>query len=218
VATEAPESSLFERDAELAELGAAAGRAHGGSGSLVFVEGFAGIGKSRLLEASRASAGDAGFQLLGARGSELERDYAFGVVRQRCRSRNFRRRGANRCRKNVSTSRGEPRLAGRDMNEANGSPSRFTTILKIEARDLDTDRRDETTAEAIPPAEPAQQQAAMGEAVRQLFPTARLRSFSNGVASYLDSQHLIVASYADLPSMRQRDEAGGDSQDSLFAA
>lgn len=46
------------------------------------VEGGAGIGKSLLLEAARVRAEERGLQTLRARGGELERDFAYGVVRQ----------------------------------------------------------------------------------------------------------------------------------------
>ncbi len=53
-----------------------------GDGSLLVFEGPAGIGKTRLLEATRATAEQRAFRLLTARGGELERDFAYGVVRQ----------------------------------------------------------------------------------------------------------------------------------------
>lgn len=46
------------------------------------VEGLAGIGKSRLLDAARATAEQEGLTVLRARGGELERDFAYGVIRQ----------------------------------------------------------------------------------------------------------------------------------------
>ena len=46
------------------------------------VEGAAGIGKTRLLEALREGAATDGLETLAARGGELERDLPFGVVRQ----------------------------------------------------------------------------------------------------------------------------------------
>jgi DNA-binding CsgD family transcriptional regulator len=46
------------------------------------IDGPAGVGKTALLEAARAAAGDAGLLVLRARGAELERAFAFGVVRQ----------------------------------------------------------------------------------------------------------------------------------------
>ena len=46
------------------------------------MEGPAGIGKSALLAVARDAAGAEGFRVLRARGAELEREFAFGVVRQ----------------------------------------------------------------------------------------------------------------------------------------
>ena len=48
----------------------------------VVVEGPAGIGKTSLLVSARDAAQARGFAVAGARGSELERAYAWGVVRQ----------------------------------------------------------------------------------------------------------------------------------------
>ena len=59
-----------------------ADEAAAGEGRLVMVEGPAGIGKSRLLAELRAHAAAAGTTVLAARGSELEREFGFGVVRQ----------------------------------------------------------------------------------------------------------------------------------------
>jgi len=53
-----------------------------GNGSVVVVEGPAGIGKSELLAAMRRSSAERGFGVLAARGSEFEADMAFGVARQ----------------------------------------------------------------------------------------------------------------------------------------
>ena len=73
---------VLERDAELSRIEAAVTRAQGGHGSLLVVEGPAGIGKSALVGAVRAVSDAAGTRTLRARGGELERDFAFGVVRQ----------------------------------------------------------------------------------------------------------------------------------------
>lgn len=73
---------LLERDRELAVLDGAARDAASGQPGLVVVEGAAGIGKTRLLAEARARAVAAGLTPLWARGSELEREFAFGVVRQ----------------------------------------------------------------------------------------------------------------------------------------
>ena len=49
---------------------------------MIFIEGPAGIGKSRLLAESRRRAAERELLVLSARGGELERDFPFGVVRQ----------------------------------------------------------------------------------------------------------------------------------------
>ena len=67
---------------DLAELEEIVGQSARGRGQLVVVEGPAGIGKTRLLEAVAAACEPAGHGVFGARGSELEREFAFGVVRQ----------------------------------------------------------------------------------------------------------------------------------------
>jgi DNA-binding CsgD family transcriptional regulator len=73
---------LLERERELRSIGAAIGAAREGSGRSVVVEGPAGIGKSAVLAAARVAADDGSTRFLRARGAELERDFAFGVVRQ----------------------------------------------------------------------------------------------------------------------------------------
>ncbi len=77
-----PETDLLEREGALARLAEATARARAGGGTTVVVEGSAGIGKSALLAAAARAASADGLQVLGARGSELEREYAFGVIRQ----------------------------------------------------------------------------------------------------------------------------------------
>jgi DNA-binding CsgD family transcriptional regulator len=73
---------LYERGAELDLLRSAWARAGAGRGALVMVEGAAGNGKSTLLAATAEEAAASGLRVLRARGSELERGLAFGVVRQ----------------------------------------------------------------------------------------------------------------------------------------
>ena len=74
---------LLERDRELESLRAALAEAAGGEGRLALVEGPAGIGKTRLLAELRLAAEEEdGNRVLSARGSELEREFPFGVVRQ----------------------------------------------------------------------------------------------------------------------------------------
>ena len=73
---------LLEREAELAAIGEALSSASGGRGSVLVIEGAAGIGKTALLQSARLHAPALGVRPLVARGSELERDFPFGVVRQ----------------------------------------------------------------------------------------------------------------------------------------
>jgi DNA-binding CsgD family transcriptional regulator len=71
----------LEREADLAELQGALRDAIAGAGRTAVIEGPAGVGKSALLGAAAASLdGDA--RVLRATGSELERPFAFGAVRQ----------------------------------------------------------------------------------------------------------------------------------------
>jgi DNA-binding CsgD family transcriptional regulator len=73
---------LLEREGEQAALAALVAAACRGTGQCAVVEGTAGIGKTRLLTAARAQADQVGMRVLAARGSELEREFAYGVVRQ----------------------------------------------------------------------------------------------------------------------------------------
>ena len=75
-------SSLLERDAELSLADSLLDRAPAGDGGLLILAGEPGIGKTRLLAAVRRRADSLGFAVLAARGSELERELGFGVVRQ----------------------------------------------------------------------------------------------------------------------------------------
>lgn len=74
--------ALLDRDRELTALDSALAAAAGGRGGVLLVEGAAGIGKSALLEAATPRAGELGLQVLTARASELDREFAFGVVLQ----------------------------------------------------------------------------------------------------------------------------------------
>jgi DNA-binding CsgD family transcriptional regulator/tetratricopeptide (TPR) repeat protein len=69
---------LIERERELA----AVEELLGGGNAYLLVEGGAGIGKTSLLDAACRRAAQGGREVLRARCSELEVDFAFGVVRQ----------------------------------------------------------------------------------------------------------------------------------------
>jgi tetratricopeptide (TPR) repeat protein len=72
---------LLERDAELAAMEGLIDATPGG-GRLLAIEGPPGIGKTALIAEAKKLAQEAGLEVLGARGSELERSFAHGVVRQ----------------------------------------------------------------------------------------------------------------------------------------
>jgi DNA-binding CsgD family transcriptional regulator len=73
---------LLERDGALADIDRRLHDALAGNGSLLLLEGPAGIGKTRLVLAARRRGRELGLVTLSARGSELEGEFAYGVVRQ----------------------------------------------------------------------------------------------------------------------------------------
>ena len=73
---------LHERERELGVISAALDEVAAGAGRVVVVEGPAGIGKTSVLMSARDAARARNFAVAGARGSELELAYAWGVVRQ----------------------------------------------------------------------------------------------------------------------------------------
>jgi DNA-binding CsgD family transcriptional regulator len=75
-------ATLLEREPELTELRSAVTDAQKGGGRVVLVEGAAGLGKTTLLRAASEAAAEAGLSCLRARATELERDFAYGCVRQ----------------------------------------------------------------------------------------------------------------------------------------
>ncbi len=79
---DARSGDLLERAGDLSVITAAARAAQAGDGRVVVLAGRAGIGKSSLLAAGQRAARAAGFTVLTARASDLEREFAFGVARQ----------------------------------------------------------------------------------------------------------------------------------------
>jgi predicted ATPase len=75
-------TDLLERDSELGAIDEAIEDVRHGAGRAVVIEGLAGAGKTRLLAAARDRAGAAGMLVLSARGSDLEREFSYGIVRQ----------------------------------------------------------------------------------------------------------------------------------------
>ena len=72
---------LLERGSEQECIRAAAQHAIAGAGSVIVVEGPAGIGKTSLLDDACAEAAAAGAAILRARGGSLESGVAYGAVR-----------------------------------------------------------------------------------------------------------------------------------------
>ncbi|GAA1262113.1 helix-turn-helix transcriptional regulator [Saccharothrix xinjiangensis] len=77
-----PLPGTLERDRELARITAALDSAAAGEGRVVVIEGRAGIGKTRLVQDTRALAGQRRFGRLQAIGDVLESAMPWGVVRQ----------------------------------------------------------------------------------------------------------------------------------------
>jgi DNA-binding CsgD family transcriptional regulator len=75
-------NGLLERHAELDALGRRIAAAKVGQGAVAVVLGEAGVGKTRLLEATRGLAEEGGLRVFVARGAELESSFPFGLVRQ----------------------------------------------------------------------------------------------------------------------------------------
>lgn len=73
---------LLERDHEMHCARRLVDAALAGTGGVLLVEGDAGIGKTELVRAVSAEATERGLSVLAARGAELERELAFGVVRE----------------------------------------------------------------------------------------------------------------------------------------
>jgi DNA-binding SARP family transcriptional activator/DNA-binding CsgD family transcriptional regulator len=73
---------IVERDDEVAQLTALLDEVAAGDGRVALIEGPGGIGKSRLLAVAHEHADTADMTTLVGRGSEIEREFPFGVVRQ----------------------------------------------------------------------------------------------------------------------------------------
>ncbi len=73
---------LLEREEELQRIATAIALASAGSGGIVALEGSAGIGKTRLLQAAMELAAASDVAVASARGGQMESDFAFGIARQ----------------------------------------------------------------------------------------------------------------------------------------
>ena len=91
--------------------------------------------------------------------------------------------------------------------------------LIVEARDLDTDARVRQELDVDAPTDQAGQRAQLVSVVARLHPEARMRSFGNEAASFLDSSYLVVAHYAEAresASVVSVPETSTDVQQPLF--
>ncbi|MFJ8593471.1 LuxR C-terminal-related transcriptional regulator [Streptomyces sp. NPDC093598] len=73
---------LLDRDEDVALLRQGVSDAAAGGHGFFAISAPAGMGKTRLLKEAETLAREAGLRVLSARGSELEREYSLGVVRQ----------------------------------------------------------------------------------------------------------------------------------------
>ena len=75
-------TTLLERERELTALGEALADASERRGRVVLIEAPAGLGKTSLVRAASDTAAERGFACLRARANDLERDFAYGCLRQ----------------------------------------------------------------------------------------------------------------------------------------
>jgi DNA-binding CsgD family transcriptional regulator len=75
-------AALLERERDLEVLARALADAEQGHGQFVLIEAPAGLGKTSLLTSAAQTAAAAGYRCFRARAGELERDFAYGCVRQ----------------------------------------------------------------------------------------------------------------------------------------
>lgn len=74
---------------------------------------------------------------------------------------------------------------------------RTSVSVIVKLRELDTDARTVFEHDVAPPRDAAEQRARLMEAVAQHKPEAEIRSFSDHAASFVDSEHLVVAYFKE---------------------
>lgn len=95
-------------------------------------------------------------------------------------------------------------------------PPELVSIV-VEARDLDSDERRTAVVRVPVPVDAGARRHELERAVAGLHPDARLRSFADAAATFLDSTHLVVAHFPDLPKRRLAAARGTGAQPALFA-
>ena len=115
------DATPLERSEELAAISSRIEAASADDGGLVLIEGPPGIGKTRLLDDGAARASSS-FDVLRARGDELEQELPFGMVRQLFEARLNRVQGADRTALLAGAARlAEPVLEPRAAPEPGGA-------------------------------------------------------------------------------------------------
>lgn len=122
----------------------------------------------------------------------------------------------------VAHIRGDPSALARTLPQvveaSQQTPSDGPVTIVLEARDLDTDERARELATVPRPSGQSEQRRQLVQAASEHHPGAKLRSFANGAATFLDRQHLIVAFYAEsVRPVAGRDEPHAAQQSPLFA-
>jgi hypothetical protein len=94
-----------------------------------------------------------------------------------------------------------------------------TVRVVVKLRDLDTDARTVFEHDVAPPRNEAEVRDRLLAVVADHKPDAEIRSFANHTASFVDSDHLVVAYFADPREIRPALRRLGrqDGQGELFA-
>lgn len=90
-------------------------------------------------------------------------------------------------------------------------------LVLIVARHLDTDERRQDAIAVLPARGEAAQREQLRALVAGVHPTARLRSFGRGAASFIDADHLVVAHYGAAIEAEGLDALEAVEQPALFA-
>lgn len=93
-----------------------------------------------------------------------------------------------------------------------------TVRVIVKLRDLDTDARVVHEHDVAPPRSIAEQRSRLIEVVAEHKPEAEIRSFANHAASFVDSDHLVVAYFEEPREIRKalRELARQHGQHELF--